>query len=1164
MRRQAEPRAGVTGGRSPKPAPHAERKLVTLLFADLTGYTALAESLDPEEVYSFVRPAIAELVRVAEDFGGTVPQVLGDGFMAVFGVPIAHEDDAERAVRAALEIRDHVRRLNAGRLGLRLPEVHSGVNSGEVMVAHADEAAGFAVIGDTVNTASRLADLAPGGHVFVGERTKELTEHAIHYGGRRLLRAKGKPRPLTVFEALSPQTRAPARRPASGMATEFVGRERALDRLASELRDVVATGRSRVLLVTGEPGLGKSRLAAHFGARVHPARVLPGRCLPYGQRRPLLALADAIRAGAGISAEATAEEADAALRRLAHRVSGGKGVRSLTRGLHLLLGTAEASVEGGSHGSVPDAALAARAVVEGLARKHPVAVVLDDLHWADPDLLQLVEDINRSPWDGPVLLLGLTRPELLEGRSLPSLELDALDEREARALVASTLGGELPQGALRRLFERAGGNPLFLEESLRMLAEAGAIIREDGAWLIADPTRLERVPGSIRLLIAERLDGLPAEEKRALQDASVSGDATWDRLVKWISDVAQPRRAIQGLVRRDLLRRRPRSQVRGAVEYGFKHSLIRDVAYDSIPRRERAARHLRIAEWLRTEWSAAEEPIAALAYHHERAWHMGRSKTGPPPDPATGRRAAEFLGRWADRTFVYQARLAEDLYRRGLRVARELRETAPWDLQARLLIGHAESLIELGRHREAAPLAAEARDLADGSADDRLAARSLLSLGRVESDVGDPSRARELLHEALTRFEVVGDIAGQAWATHRLSETWASADDRRELEHLREAYRLFTKSGDGWGRAIAAHDLAYVLTTHGGREFHRWYERSRRLTEDEGDLRARAALLRTWGYFTYYTGRYPEAIDAMRQARPIAVEAGDRYTEADTLVIEALAASTVGLPEASELLAQQVMKVSRAIESPRVHALGLVAGARSALRSGRPSLAARRLASARRIFGPRADLLEVHFAEAWVHLDRGFWDRVPESVEGAQAEARANGWKLLEPIGPLLRGQAHLGFLRLDEAFLELDRAVARAREVGADGTLAIAETVRDQAELLAGRLPAVAPRSSDANPEIEARLAENRGLRELLAGPRRAREADEAFETAVRHWRRLGVTVWLARALAISAEARRRHLGPRSGAASVREAGAVLEMLGTPSRFRDSVMAPLRGPSRS
>lgn len=937
-----------------------------------------------------------------------------------------------------------------------------------------------------------------------------------------------------------------------------------MERLESELRDAVATGRSRVLLVTGEPGLGKSRLAAHFGARMHRENVLYGRCHPYGQRRPMLALADAIRGAAGISAEASGEEADSALSRLANRVSGGKGVRTLVRGLHLLLGTAEATGEGGSRGSIPDAALAARAVVEGLARKRPVAVVLDDLHWADPDLLRLVEDVHRFPWAGPVLFLGLTRPELLDGRSIPSMRLDGLDEREARALVASTLGGDLPEKALRRLSERAGGNPLFLEESLRMLMEAGAIVRDDGAWLIADTARLDRVPGSMRLLIAERLDGLPGDEKRVLQDSSVSGDATWDRLVEWLSDAADPRRALRRLVRRDLLRRRPRSQVRGTVEYGFKHSLIRDVAYDSIPRRDRVARHLRIAEWLRAEWLAPEEPIAALAYHYEQAWQMGHSRTGPPPDPATGRLAADYLGRWADRTFVYQARLAEDFYMRALRVAGEVGEATPSDLRAGLLIGHAESLIELGRHREAAPLAAEARDLAAASAEDRLAARSLLSLGRVESDIGDQERAREMLQEALTRFQVVGDVGGQAWAVHRLSETWASVDYRRELEHLRECYRLFAKSGDGWGKAIAAQDLAYVLTTHGGGEFHRWYERATRLTEDEGDLRARAALLRTWGYFNYYAGRYAEAIDAMREARPIAIEAGDRYTEADALVIEALAASTVGSPETVELLARQVVKLSRAIESPRVHALGLVAGARSALRSGRPTLAAHRLASARRILGSRADVLEVHFEEAWIHLDRGSWDRVPEPAERAQAGARANGWRLLEPIGPLLLGQAHLGSRRLDEASVELDRAVDRARKVGAVGTLAIAEAVRDQAELLAGRLPAVAPRSSDANPEVEARLAENRGLRELLAGSRRAREADDAFETAALHWRRLGMTVWLARALAMRAEARRRYLGRRAGAASARQAGVVLETLRTPSHIRECVLAPLSGRSVS
>lgn len=272
-----------------------ERKLVTVLFVDLTGYTALSASLDPEEAYRFLRPGILALQGVVERFGGTVPQLMGDGFMAVFGVPSTHEDDAERAVRAALKVRDHVAELNAGREGIRFPDVHAGVNSGEVMVAPSDEPSGFAVIGDTVNTASRLADLAPGGTILVDERTRNRTAHAVRYGRLSSRSAKGKAGALATYEALGARAAAPTR-PAS--SSVFVDRRDAIERVREELRAAESSGRSRVLVVTGEPGTGKSRLAAELRRR-RVGRVLIGRCRGFGDQFPLHALAEAVGAGLG-------------------------------------------------------------------------------------------------------------------------------------------------------------------------------------------------------------------------------------------------------------------------------------------------------------------------------------------------------------------------------------------------------------------------------------------------------------------------------------------------------------------------------------------------------------------------------------------------------------------------------------------------------------------------------------------------------------------------------------------------------------------------------------------------------------------------------------------------------------------------------------------------
>lgn len=1125
-----------------------ERKLVTILFADLTGYTALASSHDPEDVYTFLRPTMASLQRIAEDFGGTVPQVMGDGFMAVFGVPVAHEDDPERAVRGALAIRDHVREVNVTGEGLPFPEVHAGINSGEVMVAPTDELAGFQVIGDTVNVASRLADLASGGHVLVDERTRNGTSDAITYGPRTLRRAKGKEEPLATYEALA--VRAPPPRPRKGRlaAAGFVDRKDALARLEAEVRAATQARRSRVLLLSGEPGVGKSRLAEEFARRLRRGSVISGRCVPFGQRLPLAALAEAVGGAIGVAPGMDREAVEASVARLVRKAGRrGEDALALARDLRLLLGIERPPRR---PESIPDAVRAARAVIEGMARERPVTVVVDDLHWADPDLLRVIQSAQASPWRGPVLFLCLSRPERL-AQTLPSLDLEALDEGGTRELAQEVLGSGMPQAFLEGLLARAGGNPLFLEESIGMLMEAGALVEEDGRWRLVHPEQLGRVPSTIRLLIAARLDGLPLGEKHVLQDASVAGEVVWDRLLEHISRSA--RAALSALEARDLLRRRRHSLVPSAVEYEFKHVLIREAAYESLPRAERASRHLQIAQWLMGEAGLADEPVALLAHHYERAWELSRSRTGPPPSQETGRLAVTYLRRWADETLAYQARSAESLYRRGLRVADEMAAAVDPAERARLLTGRAEALEEMGHSRDAMAHAAEAHDWARRSGEGEVLARVLLARGRIE-------QSRPLLQRALTLFEQVEDLRGQGWAHLRISETWAAEDYGQELKYLRRAYRLFVRSGDRWGRTMVAQDLAYLLSVVGDREFHRWYEESRRLMKDEGDLRSRAALLRTWGYYAHYRGEHREAIRVMREARPLAAEAGDRYVEADTLLIESMATSVLGPPEEAEPLAREAVRLGRELESDRVVALGLLAAARAALRAGRQGLSARRLRSAVRLLQPptRLDILDAHLVTAQMQLDRGSWDDVPAEADQLLAAVLANGWKLWEPTAPLLVGRAHLGAGRLDRSLVDLARAVHVARSVDASGMLALARAVRDQAAIMAGRVPRRAAVPRDPDPEVAAVLVENRGLLALRAD--HAAEAEQSFAEAVLRWRHLGTSAWVARALALQAEAARRN-DDRHRASRMRlRASGVLDSLKTPASNRDSVLRPLRG----
>ena len=1139
-------------------APSGERKLVTLLFADLSGFTALASSLDPEEVYAFVRPGMAALQRIVEEYGGTVPQVMGDGFMAVFGVPTAHEDDAERAVRAALAVRDHARQLVRSGTGIPFPEVHAGVNSGEVMVGPSSEAAGFTVIGDTVNTASRLADLAGPGVVLVEDRTRRRTDHAIRYGAVRSYRAKGKAEPIAASEALDVRSRIPAGRPTPTLSGGFVNRDREMEALGQALANAVHERRSGILVVTAEPGAGKTRLAAEFARRRPDTILLSGRCSAYGQRLPLSPIAAALQELIGLPEEAPKSVADREVRRLAHRVAGSRRGPELTRGLKLLLGTVTPHSVRHQERAVGQALLAARAVLEGLAREAPVIAVLDDLHWADPHLLELLHRTRANPWSAPVLFLGLSRPEGREvGAPLPTLELGAIPEQRLRELGELALGPGIPERVLRRVAARASGNPLFLEESLSMLVESGALVRQAGAWIVADPQVLDRVPATIRTLIAARLDGLPADEKRVLQHAAVCGEATWDRLLDDLSagDVTA---ALQRLVRRDLLRRRSRSRLPDAREYAFKHVLIRDVAYESLPRRDRSSLHLRVATWLREASGLPAEPVAELAYHYEQAWQLSRSRAEAPDRHLAGL-AAEYLGRWADVTFTYQARMAESLYRRAILAAAESAGVVGPQLATRLSLGHAESLIELGRHREAADPANDARSLATRAGDQHLQAQALRTLGRIKSDVGDDLVARRLLTEALASFEAVGDVGGQAWANHRLSEAWLHEDYARGLEHMRQAYRLFDRAGDRWGRAVAAQDLAYFLTTVGGEEFHHWHGEARRLVEGESDLRSRAAVLRTWGFFSYYCGAYREAIRSMREARPVAVEAGHRYAEVDTYLIEAMAASLTASPSEAGRLAAEVVRMGTAVGSVRIAGLGLAAGARACLRAGDPARATRQLSAARRTLqrsGARMEILEVDLVDAGIQLDRGSWQRVAGPAGRGAAGIRASGWALYGSMEPLLVGRALLGVGRFDKAAGELERAAESAQTAGAAGTFALAAAALDQTLIMGGRPPSGLLPAGASEIEVEAIVAESDGLVALSEG--RSEAAAAAFALAVQRWQQLGLTVWLARARSLQAEAVRRAGDLRRAGRLRSQAGNVLERIKTPARHRPGVLSPI------
>ena len=938
-------------------------------------------------MHAFLRPAMTALRLVVEDFGGVVPSVMGDGFMAVFGVPATHEDDAERAVRAAVGLRDRVDAMNAERgTGIRIPPLHSGVNTGDVLVAPSREPMGFSVTGDVVNTASRIAGLARAGQVLVGERTYELTKHAVRFGTRRTRRVKGKPEGVPTFEVQGVREGTPAGRVRREVELPFLDRVQATERMRTELREARRTRRARILIVEGEPGIGKSRLAASFRASLRGVTWLPGRCPPYGQHLPMFALADGVRWLLQLPTGGW-DESDVRVRERAEPLIRGD-VRRFLRQVRLLTGGDERAAPRPIGTSEPADAFA-RAVVEALAGRRPVVVELDDLQWADADLLRMLSQIHAEPWQGPLLFLGMVRrdPPAELGRQ-PTIRLESIPARDMRDLVAAVVGRGLPSDVRDALLERAEGNPLFLQEGARMLVESGALRTVDGEWTLVDRRALARVPETLRALVAARIDGLEPVERSVLQDAAVHGDVAPEQGLEELHG-GPVHDVVEQLVARDLLIRDDDPEV-----VRFRHRVVRDVAYDRLTKAERARRHRLVGERLALHGSPAEP--GQTAHHLEQAWLLGRTKAAPAGDPGDAAAAARWLVTAGGQAFAHLPVAAEDLFGRAAAAARAAGDDA---LLAEALAGRAESAIETGRHPAAARDAARARKLAAGLGRDDLRARALLALGRHASDMSEVVRARRLLEEALALFEAAGDGQGRAWALQRLSEAARFEPISVQVELLALALPLFERAGDAWGSATAVLDSAYLLSIVGGPGYREMLERARALAEERGDPRTEASVLRTEAFHAYFSRRFATAVRLARRARPLGAEIGDRWLEVEALLVEASAAAASEPAEVAEPLVSELLSIARDAGADHLRAVALIAGVRTSLAADRPVQARRRCTEARRILtdlGAESELVDVDIAEAELWLRTGRPERAVEVAARAAERARACDCTLLE------------------------------------------------------------------------------------------------------------------------------------------------------------------------
>jgi class 3 adenylate cyclase/tetratricopeptide (TPR) repeat protein len=781
-----------------------ERKVVTVLFCDLVGSTARAEGADPEDVRALLSAYHERVRHELERFGGTVEKFIGDAVMALFGAPTAHEDDPERAVRAALAIRDWTQ--EEGDLQVRI-----GITTGEALVslgARPEAGEGMAS-GDVVNTAARLQSAAPENGILVDETTYRATERAIDYGEHGPVEAKGKAEPVPVWEVEQARARFGVDMAQRGGA-ELVGRREELDLLVNTLARVRREGEPQLVTLVGVPGIGKSRLVYELFNVIATGNELTywrqGRALPYGDGVTFWPLVEIAKAHVGVLETDSAESAEEKLRRAVREALGEESDAGWVEGhLRPLVGL-EAAVElGGDRRAQAFAAW--RRLFEALAERRPLVLVFEDLQWADEAMLDFVDYLVDWATGVPLLVVCGTRPELLDrrpgwGAGKPNSAIVSLaplsDDDTARLVHALLEQAVLPADVQSALLARAGGNPLYAEEFVRMAAEAGG------------ESELP-VPESVQGLIAARLDLLPDREKSLLQNAAVVGKVFWLGAVEALDggERASLEELLHLLERKDFLRRARRSSVASESEYTFRHVLVRDVAYGQIPRVQRGEKHRLAAEWIASlSADRSEDRAEMLAHHYLSALELAR---------AAGQETSE---------------LAE----RGRFALREAGDRA----------------LTLNAFRAAAGFYGGALDLWP---DDAERPGILFHLARALHFAGD-DRAQETLEQARDKLLERGDRERAAESCSLLAELWWHRGRRERVqEHLERSLSLVQSEHKSASKARVLAQVSRYLMLAGDGDAAVWVGReAMAMAEELGLEEVQAHVLNNVGSARAFSG----------------------------------------------------------------------------------------------------------------------------------------------------------------------------------------------------------------------------------------------------------------------------------------------------------------------
>jgi class 3 adenylate cyclase/tetratricopeptide (TPR) repeat protein len=614
--------AATAATENPRAVLTEERKVVTTLFCDLVSFTAHSEAADYELIDVLLQQYNDTAKRLVESHGGVVEKYIGDAVVAAFGFPSAHDDDAERALRCAFRLVEEVGKLTWP--DHDAVQIHIGANTGEIYL-HRDvdpSSGGSFLTGDAVNTAARLEAASPANGIVVGELTHELTKHAAVYDELTPLTVKGKKKPVRAWlakELVQVRSRTGIRTTGS-VDTPFVGRKKELKKLLAAFDRAVASNQAQFVLLVGEPGIGKSRLVLELARSLddRPETITwrQGRCPAFGQGAGLAAFSDIVKASAGILDSDDVVTVEAKLEAALEGDDQSSWVRERVGPL-LGLEASQASPE--------ESYAAWRRFLLRVARKGRAVFVFEDLHWADEMLLGFLDTLASEPQDAPVLIVCTTRPELLgrdpetlvESERVARLLLSPLSREDASRLVASLLDRKLAADVREPMLERAGGNPLYAEEYVRLLLDRGLLLESDGVIGLKSGEQLP-LPDTVQAVLAARLDTLPPEHKALLCDAAVFGETFWDGGVAAVGGRhgAQVEQAIALLIERQLVRRVVSSSLADQAEFLFWHALARDVAYAEIPKRARIQKHVDAAQWIETQAGDRVEDVADVLAHH--------------------------------------------------------------------------------------------------------------------------------------------------------------------------------------------------------------------------------------------------------------------------------------------------------------------------------------------------------------------------------------------------------------------------------------------------------------------------------------------------------------------------------------------------------------------